>query len=192
MYKKIDNVLGDNVLSELQYRILEGNIPWYFGESTAYKGETNQFDFSFSHLIVNDGEPVSPLFNTVLMAFMQCLDRAGQKIDTLYRMRLGLITPSSHTIVHSAHIDSDTPHVTGLFYLNDSDGDTILYENMYNPKYGMTSQDYIKTQKLSVLEKFKPTQNTFITFDGYRYHSSSTPTLNKRRIVLNVNYSIIK
>ncbi len=191
MYKKINNVLGSNAFSELQYRILEGNIPWYFGESTAYKGETNQFDFSFSHLIVNDGKPVSPLFDIALMAFMQCLDETDQKIDTLYRMRLGLITPTKETIVHSAHIDSDTPHMTGLFYLNNSDGDTILYNNMFETNCGMSSQDYIKTQQLSILEKFTPTENTFVCFDGFRYHSSSTPTLNKKRVVLNVNYSII-
>ena len=193
MYKKIDNVLGSSVLSEIEHRVLDKRIPWYFEESTAYnEKDSNLFDFSFSHLIVNNSEPVSLLYDVMLMTFMQCLDKVNQKVDQLYRMRLGLITPTQSTFVHSAHIDSETPHITGLFYFNDSDGDTILYNNVFNPDSGMLGSDYVKTQELSVLEKFKPTKNTFVCFDGFRYHSSSTPTLSKKRVVLNVNYSIIK
>ncbi len=191
MYKKIDNVLGNNVLSELQYRILEGNIPWYFGEATAYKNSsTGPLDFSFSHLIFNNGEAVSPLFDTVLMSFLKCLDQAEQKLDQLYRMRLGLITATSKSITHGAHVDMDTLHKTALFYLNNSDGDTILYDNVYELNSSLDSEAFLKTQTLTELKRITPKENTFLSFDGLRYHSSSTPILTKKRIVLNINYSV--
>ena len=193
MITKIDNVLGKNEFREIQYRVLDPELPWYFGGSTAYKGvDSDLHDFSFSHLIFNKGEAISPLFDSMLMSFLHCADRAGQNIEMIYRLRLGLITPTDTSFVHAPHIDFDDEHMTGLLYFNDSDGDTILYDNFYDFGCGMASPDYVKTLTLKEHERHKPVANTFVSFEGNRYHSSSTPTTTKRRVVLNVNYSIVK
>jgi hypothetical protein len=192
MITKIENVLGNNAFREIQYKVLDKELAWFYGDSTAYKGEvTAPFDYSFSHLLYNNGEATSPLCDSMIQVFLTCLDKAGENIDTLYRMRLGLITSTQETFVHSPHIDFDSPHRSALIYFNDSDGDTILYDNFYDFNCGLTSPEHVKTIDLKILERHKPVANTFISFEGNQYHSSSTPTTTKRRVVLNVNYKIM-
>ena len=189
MITKIENVLGNNAFREIQYKVLDKELAWFYGDSTAYKEVKDDiFDFSFSHLIFNNGEVTSPLFDSMYQVFLNCLDKAGEDIDMLYRMRLGMITPTQQTVIHAPHIDADAEHRTALLYFNNSDGDTILYDNTYDLNSTLDSFEYVKKLDLKVLQTHTPTENTFISFDGLRYHSSSTPLLNKRRIVLNVNY----
>lgn len=193
MITKIENVLGKNTFKEIQEKALDDSLPWYYSSSTAYREhdkDTHILDGSFTHFVYARGEAFSPICDRLYQTFLNCLDVAGETLDTVYRLRLGLITPTETTFVHAPHIDMDAPHRTALIYFNDSDGDTILYKNLYDFDCGIPSRLCSQTENLEILEKHTPSANTFISFEGNRYHSSSTPTQHKRRIVLNCNYTI--
>jgi len=193
MITKIENVLGKNTFKEIQEKALDDSLPWYYTGSTAYREHDDHahiLDGSFTHYVYARGEAFSPICDRLYQTFLNCLDAAGETLDTLYRLRLGLIIPTETTFVHAAHIDMDAPHRTALIYFNDSDGDTILYDNLYDFDCGIPSRVCVKQENLELLERHTPKANTFISFEGNRYHSSSTPTLHKRRIVLNCNYTV--
>ena len=48
-------------------------------------------------------------------------------LKELIRVRMGLITRVPHEIIHAPHKDSSEPHITGNYYLNETDGDTVIY-----------------------------------------------------------------
>ena len=94
--------------------------------------------------------------------------------------------------INDPHIDFDTPHKTGLFYVNDADGATILYDNKYNVNSKLDGAQYLEKvvgDKLSISQEIDPKANRLVIFDGLTYHSSSTPTTVPRRVVLNFNFN---
>jgi hypothetical protein len=68
------------------------------------------------------------------------------------------------------HVDLFEPHLVVLYYVNDSDGDTFLYEK------GTTD---------NIIQRISPKKGKLVIFDGDYYHSSSPPQKNTVRIVIN-------
>ncbi len=82
------------------------------------------------------------------------------------------------------HIDILYPHLVCLYYVNDSDGDTFIFDK--------TKDDYNELPKdvqLNVIKQVSPKKGRVVLFDGKRYHSSSGPTKNVRCII-NFNVKI--
>ena len=71
--------------------------------------------------------------------------------------------------------------ITGLYYINDSDGDTILY----NEKYSKDLQ-----HPLSICKIITPKKGRMVFFSGDRMHSAGYPSLSKKRLVANFNFSV--
>ena len=72
------------------------------------------------------------------------------------------------------HVDMDIPHLTILYYVNDSDGDTFFFGKDIND---------------GISRRITPKKNRAIIFDGLIYHAGSLPTANKR-VILNFNLKI--
>ena len=70
-----------------------------------------------------------------------------------------------------AHQDLNIPHWVCLYYVNDSDGDTILFED----------------DKKTVIQQVTPKKGRIVFFDGNIYHTSSKPK-NNIRSVINIDF----
>ena len=186
--KTINNNLGPNTFSYIKEKIDNPNFPWYYAKSTANIDtvDPHTLDFSFYHLVYFE-EPKSNIFDPLFTAFLECLDKSNQELKTLLRIRIGLVTPTTQCIIHAPHIDYDMPHKTALLYLNSTDGDTIFYNQFFDASSNINNQEFIKGKNLEILSKVTPEENKFVMFDGLQFHSSSTPTKEKR-IVVNFNY----
>lgn len=80
------------------------------------------------------------------------------------------------------HVNQDVPHLVMLYYVNDSDGDTILYDKTlddipYNFGY---PDDYCD---FNIQHKITPKRGRILFFDGKVYHASSSPTKSVRCII---------
>lgn len=187
----VDNILSPSLFAKLSATIVEGNIPYIFAESTAFGyGSKKGYDFSWSHMVYDDGQALSGLCNFLETVFLVLMDNSNQTATDLYRIRLGLITQTHKNITHDAHIDYDQPHKTGLLYLNDTDGDTYIYSEKYDSKSNIHSQEYLKSiGTLHIQKAVACKSNRFVSFDGFNYHSSNSPTNSAKRIVITFNYT---
>ena len=84
------------------------------------------------------------------------------------------------SIVDSPHIDLDPgdEHIVVLYYVNDSDGDTIIYNEREKDR-----PDGIYTIK----QRVTPKQGRVVLFDGWLMHTAEQPINNVRCIV---NYNL--
>jgi len=184
-----DNVLGNNLFNQVSKILTDIHIPYYYSESTAFLDEKPRhiFDGSFSHLVMQNNEQYSNLAPFLEAVCYAAFDNAGVDVDRIIRIRLGLLTPTTETIVHTPHVDFEEPHNSALLYINDSDGDTIFYEERYERSW---KDNRSKPQELEfkISDKVSPKANRLVWFDGYQYHSSSTPTKHTKRLVMNINY----
>lgn len=100
------------------------------------------------------------------------------------RVRAGMFFSNGYSGIHFPHVDYYSPHKTMLYYVNDSDGDTILF----NEKFDENN----KNPSLSIMQSVSPKMGRAIIFDGLRYHSSSVPEKAKKRLTININFSEVE
>lgn len=112
----------------------------------------------------------------------------------LSRMRVQIQFRDIEQRINLTHVDDDTcQHQTALLYLNDTDGDTVIYENKYDFNSGYDAITYLEKviggeENLVEMERVSPKPNRLIFFNGEHYHSSSTPTKTQIRAVVNYNF----
>jgi hypothetical protein len=107
-----------------------------------------------------------------------------EKIERCYGAIHALIrNKSKHDGIH---LNRGEPHLVMLYYVNDSDGDTILYDKTvedipYDVSfYSLYPEEYCK---LKVKHRISPKKGRILFFDGRVYHASSTPTKSIRCII---------
>jgi hypothetical protein len=190
----IDNALPPQVFYKLQEIIFSDNMSWFFRRTdVGYSSETETVNnYSFHHTILTNGEKNSSLYEIVEFSLYQILSNSGYNIKAIHRMRACLLTTKSENIIGTPHVDLDYPHHSGILYLNDSDGDTIIYNEKY-PFNGVSIEAYYEnTLNKKVTEKFRvtPKSNKFVLFDGSHYHSVSSPTNCARRVIINFDFTL--
>lgn len=186
-----NDALSPTVFEKVKQLTFGGEVPWYATMTDYYSMEPNKYSHSWAHFAVFDGKSMSPLGDTLMMAAFMALDKAGQNVDKIFRIRLGLHSISPQSFTGGPHVDYDSNHMVGLLYLNDSDGDTKLYRETYNPAANMDTYRYfaeVHGGRATVAETSTPQANKLICFNGMHYHSSSSPTTVAKRIVMNINY----
>jgi hypothetical protein len=179
----VDDALPLSLANDLESMILNKGYPWYFlpdithgdyidrGDVTISGHEHNYFDIGHGGILSNNFGYVHSIPHIIF-------DKIGYKkgpqlIRAKSFMHLPLVKPKEY-LHDNLHIDSDTPHIVCLYYVNDTDGDTFIY-------------DIDKK-----LRRISPKKNRAVVFDGSLYHASSLPTKNKRIIInINVAYDIV-
>ena len=194
--KIVENAVPQELFDEIYKKVFDfGNVPFFFIKDSANGNKLEVYDpaqASWEHLCfdIRRGGVNSPLYPYIKSAIISAFDKAGEKIEQLIRIRIGLITYQPTNIIHKPHIDCRAfYHKNALLYMNDSDGDTLLYKQRYD--YNQTTiptHKYINLEDFDVEFRSTPTANKMIFFDGDRYHSSSTPTNVSARIAININY----
>ena len=171
-----DYPLPDIIQDQIEGLVTQQQFPWYLVKETTFadggwRPYEGKFDnSSFSHVVVMDYEPVSQYYDLFESALRIIADAAGQDFSDVYRVRLGCLLPDKLEH-HCPHVDFQEEHVTALYYVNDSDGPTKLYN----------------ADKTRIVKEIHPKKGRVLFFDGLTYHASSNPS-KKYRLVINMNF----
>jgi hypothetical protein len=139
-----------------------------------------------------DGKSVSPLGDPLMIAAFSALENSGQNVDQIIRIRLGLHSISPQYFTGGAHVDLPYPHMVGLLYLDDGDGDTQIYNEKYDSSDNADTYQYfqqVHKGQSTIMETSTPEENKLIWFNGLHYHASQSPTTMAKRVVININYT---
>jgi len=184
----------ENVLSQLLLKKCQDmEIPWYLISTDYYNNNKNPYSNAWVHLAIDKGQSVSPIGPAMEVLALTALEKTGQNIDKIIRIRLGLHTISPKKFIGGPHVDQEMEHQTALIYLDDSDGNTVIYNQQYDPRSGQGLYEYYQKTlrgQLSVDTEITPYANKMIWFNGLQYHSSSNPTNTRIRRTININYTI--
>ena len=99
--------------------------------------------------------------------------------ENLFRAKLNIKFNHSNSPslkINPPHIDNDysRPFFIAIYYVNNSDGNTIIYEGG-------------DVNNLTKIKEIEPKKGRLILFDGSKYHSASHPVDSKKRIIMNYN-----
>lgn len=189
MIKILDNVTSLTNATYLEKCLLDH--PWYYLKDTAY----NQFNPaqkpyhpSWTHFLYNNDESLSDLKPLAELILITALDQLNLPISKLIRIRAALSTRTPYPIIHDPHVDWDSSHMSGVYYVNASDGDTIFYKEKRDETLLINSYDWSKDKKFTVDQTVSPAPDRMVVFDGLTFHSSTTPINTDYRIIINFNW----
>ena len=183
-------VIDDFVSLEYQEKIkqellgLNNNFPWHFTEDVTGAGDyDSQHRPAMSHqyVYINDDD-VSEIESVFHHLFTPLLSKACQYLKmpqtevlqgrSFLQFPLNLKSKDDDT----PHIDLDEGerHIVVLYYVKDSDGDTVIYNQR-------TESDIY-----TVKQKVTPKQGRVVIFDGGQYHTAQQ-AINSVRCIVNYN-----
>ena len=173
--------------------VLGDSFNWFFIDNTAYILDGNKvsdvYGYGLYHMVLEENNYTSPFSSIIESLVISTLDINNVKFNKLLRIRIGCNLGRENPHVNPPHVDFYKPHKVALLYLNDSDGDTVLYREKYEVTKNKTGyQQFLEISKFNELERCSPEQYKLFIFDGLHYHSSSTPTNTSRRVVINIDY----
>ena len=174
MIETIDNIISKSHQDQLLDIVTDTSFDWHYLEDVTHEtaDETRQNTPGFINLLVNDnGKQRSGKEHMFTAPLDEYLHRTNQKIVSLHRMRLGFLLNNSNYDHNNKHVDYTFPHKVALYYLNDSDGDTVLWDN-------------------EAVTRVTPRKGRLCVFDGAIPHASSCPKEYSTRIVLTYNFNI--
>jgi hypothetical protein len=186
----------DDVIPALYQDQIENSanaLPWYFHPESARPDLNFTSNYGgFFHLAYDaaDANPVTSAINAILvpLLFIFC-DKAKIKFETLLRVRLGLFTRDPTEVAyHNPHVDFYQPHNVALYYVNDSDGDTVVFDETSDKVDLQRSASYANQNKFTEIRRISPKKGRMVWFDGNRYHASMHPRRHASRIVVTFNF----
>lgn len=120
----------------------------------------------------------SPFFIPMMKFVFDFCDDMGINMVHLGRSCINMTMPSTFdpdTKACDFHIDHTYPHYSILFYLNDTDGDTLISNEKYNPLTHVDeSLEYVPSPEKCI--RVSPKRGRILLFDGLHFHTGSYPT----------------
>ena len=177
-------VIIDDVISKGYQNLIESTLnfhefPWNFCDNITDASKMGGvevitgFGSNIFHSDLNVKTEYADLLTPLLYEGVDKWEK-GQEIKKLFRIRAGMFVQNQTDKLHQAHVDSPDLHYTMLYYVNDSDGPTNIF-------------DY-KGEK--VIQEIEPKKGRAVIMTGDTYHSSSCPRNHINRIVVNYNFLV--
>ena len=175
-FKELVNKCTDQYL-ELKDQILHPETVWYRKAIDPVTLQPGPDYVWFSHDIIVRPNPhfrcsapsssLAPLATQVLTEILQ---DNGIEPFLFYRISVNCLPRQTKPVVPKAHVDHSFDYKHLIIYLNDADGDTVMYN-----------------QKGQIIARSKPKQDKVIQF-GKVPHSGYFPVKEPERIVLVATY----
>ena len=165
-----------------QYEVIKTNPLYNLHDKKKYLKYPNIIDtFFFVHPMWDERGVVSNYY-PMLMDILKQLN-----LSKLIRIKANITTYDSrfddsthgypHTDMGGFGIKD---YVTGIYYINDSSGDTFIFNEKFTDK----------TDALTIKKRILPKRGRLVLFDGTLLHAGNNPRDNSPRAVLNINYTM--
>jgi hypothetical protein len=169
-----------DVLEEINHHVLENaDFPLYYRHSYT----TEQYPY-FSHTLMPreelDGVRKSvffDFFNDILLNFCYKYQISVERVTR------ACVNSTIHhdTVFSEPHVDYTEDHKVVIMYLNDCDGDTIIFDKKYTD--GPTHLSVEDGESMSVFKRVTPKAGKILLFDGNKFHTNIFPSPGKFRFV---------
>ena len=172
--EKIKNILiGEETFNDYYF-------PWYFTQDvTKHNDVDSQKRSAFFHgYVVSNDDTIGTIDSVFHYLFVPLIESVCSKIG---KLDVTIVTGRSFLQLpinfkgereDSPHVDIIGEHFVILYYVCDSDGDTIIYNEQK------------KSDSYTVQKRITPKQGRVVLFDGSYYHTAEQP-LNNIRCVVN-------
>ena len=181
MIKILDNIIPKKEQNLIKNTLLDNaEFPWTFVNDVSIKNNKHQTRPGFKHIFRNYKLIESILVNTRKKLKVD-YDYFNEILEVRSFLQLPLEEKFRGKGVDTPHLDRYDPHLVILYYVNDSDGETVIYNYKSKDK-----DDIPYFEDVKELKRITPKQGRIVVFDGRYWHTAEQPTKNIRCII-NIN-----
>jgi hypothetical protein len=195
----IDDVISPGYQDFIERELLANNGQWFYQRDIAYPADgklqknllAQHKTPGLSHYFFDKdyGGIKSPFHYMAYPIACEATARLNIEIKGILMGRSFMHFPLADSIrkeFDNAHTDAFVKHLVCLYYVNDTDGDTFIFDKTHYDYPPRTTD--LSTVEWTVKQRVSPKKGRCVIFDGAQYHSSSTPTKDVRCII---NYDLI-
>jgi hypothetical protein len=178
--KIFDNLLSLDEEQKIVKCFLDKSFPYFFLNNSVTDDILNNFknknlnikeNNMFVHTFYNENKKISNNCHLVDFLYNKFCEKTNLKFKSILRCRLNLQNKQLlkfKNYFNTPHIDSDISHKVLLYYPNDTDGDTLIFNNNFE-----------------IIKRVEPKKGRFLLFEGHNYHAACVPVENEIRLAVN-------
>ena len=169
---------------------------YFFSKNISWKVEnnTNYLKKDFPQRVIKSTDRIDDEIRSIINEIeLNVVSNLNTSLLENYRYKINLLKTEDYSKdrneMDGIHIDTNRPHISMVYYINESDGDTVFY-TLDGDFEGIF--DYLPNKEYSRFKKFKsvsPKKGTVVVFNGLTPHRSTYP-IKKDRCVININSAI--
>jgi len=177
------NILESEILSANTKWLEHSNITGEFGGNMheSFPGNVIYWN-SVSDLVLSIVSKIEK--NVVEILDMQFVKNIRRKINKTSPLN------TLYDATKLMHIDMGDDHIVIIYYINDSDGDTILFTNKKGNSAENIKDNFssINTDDFQLLKRVSPKKGRVLVFNGNLYHYGEYPNQGNRFVI---NYNTV-
>ena len=185
---QIDDVIPRLYQDQIEAETSSDKMAWFWNRESSRRVNVDASYGGFSHIAYRFNEPnpqPSTLTALLLPLLFSYCEKAGVPFKSLLRIRVGMFTQNAAGgPYHNPHVDFYLPHHNALYYVNDSDGDTFIFNETYDQVSLEQSIEYTRENKFTISGRVAPKKGRMVGFDGRHYHASMHPKQTSHRIAI--------
>ena len=189
----IDDVIPAGYQDAIEADLTKYTFPWLYADDVTY-GSAYGSNAGMSHVAYNFGQDPSEYYPFIMPLTYSIEAASGIKINKLLRIRVGFLTPRLELdYAHNApHVDFLQDHYTACYYVNDSDGDTLMFDKNISDMgvdiNDTTVYNYTTNAAFTLEARCAPKKGRVFVMNGRQFHASTNPRDFKRRLVITINW----
>ena len=183
-YHIFDDIISESDQIKLEEYVKLPNLKWNYQHNiTGQYGGTDSLKLPANVLksIDIDDNNIVDIINSIKL---NLLNKLNMEFVKDYRYKINWTTPitENYDFKNLIHIDMDVDHIAIVYYINDTNGDTIFLNN----KKGNSAESHqnnfkgIDLDEFEIVNKISPKKGRAIIFDGNIYHYGEYPTITDR------------
>lgn len=168
----IQNLLPEFLQKNIYDELMGSYFPWFYNDNANVYEDKNENTFQFIHIFFQNSVIQSQYYNLIVPIIGFFEKETNIKIKSIYRIKANLNTRynlDEKDKLMAIHKDvPEDNYISLIYYVNDSDGDTVIYDENNN-----------------ITERITPRCNNLYYFKSNTKHMATFPLINKRRIIIN-------
>lgn len=200
MIKIIDDIIPIGFQNELAQELDSSNFPYYFTPTINQNYKNKRYEDKnvtdapgWTHLVFDPDKNIvsSDMFPLIKNILFYLEKKANVEIEKIIRIRIRRTTQyPGHTLekYNPPHIDLkhyEKDYYSLVYYVDDSDGDTILFEDKYTDDI-----DSVMYDKGKILKRIPPKKGRAVFFKGRIFHSGNCPVNFVKRTIINFDFTL--
>jgi hypothetical protein len=189
--KFIENIVTDKVMERAKRIFLQDHFGWFYnsstskirpGDKTVLMDEQTKESIQFTHKLYTDGTFDSEYVDFIMKIMKGLEEKEGIVCTKMLRAKCNLLPQDASygtDFYHPPHVDIINPtdiNYSLIYYVNNSDGDTILFNEQFGDEF----------DKLTIAHRQTPKEGCALLFKSGTYHASSSPMLTNSRVIMNI------
>ncbi len=183
-----ENFLAAELADNIELNFLDNKFPWYYLNKSVDLPDVNGFINTalFRHSFILENELISNYCNTINPILQKIASIFSNQIE-IASVTANLVLPNSdligkyiiphYDVKYDDSVYEKYKTYTGLYYVNDSDADTIIFKE----KYGNIISSHTEVERVT------PKKNKLVLWDSRTYHSAPA-SATSNRLVININF----